>query len=91
MWLFAPLIGLLLIREHVDALKCFNGYTFVRGQNVGTTFETCTGKNDYCYNVTADVNIVSKVKTAGCASLKCIVSRAFCLSKIICLKPSMLI
>uniref|UniRef100_A0A914S495 Uncharacterized protein n=1 Tax=Parascaris equorum TaxID=6256 RepID=A0A914S495_PAREQ len=41
--------------------------------NKAEMVKTCTRKNDYCYNVTADVNIISKVKMAGCASLKCIV------------------
>uniref|UniRef100_A0A915BQA6 Activin_recp domain-containing protein n=1 Tax=Parascaris univalens TaxID=6257 RepID=A0A915BQA6_PARUN len=75
----APIVGLFLLAEDAESLKCFNGYTFVRGQNVGTTFETCTRKNDYCYNVTADVNIISKVKMAGCASLKCILSKNKCI------------
>ncbi|VDK45979.1 unnamed protein product [Anisakis simplex] len=74
MWFLFSFFGLLLLSQDANALKCFTEYTFVRGQNVGTSMETCSGKNDYCYNVTADTNIVHKVKAAGCASIKCIVS-----------------
>lgn len=55
-------------------LTCYNGFSVIRGQSVGTSQEECPNESDSCYRVVADVNLFSTVKKAGCSTYRCYVS-----------------
>lgn len=53
------------------------------GTNAGTTKETCSSSMDYCYNATADVTSLNKLKMAGCSTTRCFLSRNKCIQQIV--------
>lgn len=74
----------------VVSLECFTGFTYLKAQSVGklliriqsgkqrrcsgTSKETCSSPNDYCYNMTADLTSLNNVKKGGCSSTRCFVN-----------------
>ncbi|TMS34287.1 hypothetical protein L596_001913 [Steinernema carpocapsae] len=78
------LIGLVFLACVVAssyALECYTGFSYIRGQSMGTTKETCRNKGDYCYKFSAEANILSKLKQAGCSTLRCMLSQNKCITQ----------
>ncbi|CAP31216.1 Protein CBG12212 [Caenorhabditis briggsae] len=48
----------------IFSLECYTGFTYLKAQSVGTSKETCSSPNDYCYNMTADLTSLNNVKKA---------------------------
>ncbi|KAF1770491.1 hypothetical protein GCK72_002310 [Caenorhabditis remanei] len=47
-------------------LKCYTGYSIMKGSTIGTETKECGKETDYCYNGTADISSFSKFQKAGC-------------------------
>uniref|UniRef100_A0A914RFP3 UPAR/Ly6 domain-containing protein n=1 Tax=Parascaris equorum TaxID=6256 RepID=A0A914RFP3_PAREQ len=62
-------------------LTCYNGFSVIRGQSVGTSQEECPNESDSCYRVVADVNLFSTVKKAGCSTYRCYLNRNSCVEQ----------
>uniref|UniRef100_A0AC35GI57 Activin_recp domain-containing protein n=1 Tax=Panagrolaimus sp. PS1159 TaxID=55785 RepID=A0AC35GI57_9BILA len=65
------------------SLRCYTGFSIIRGQTVGTTIENCTSPDDYCYRANADINFMSSLKKAGCSTLRCMLNQNKCIKQII--------
>ncbi|CAI5438365.1 unnamed protein product [Caenorhabditis angaria] len=65
----------------LSALECYTGYTYLKSQSVGTSKETCSSPNDYCYNMTADLTSLNNVKKGGCSSTRCFLARNKCITQ----------
>uniref|UniRef100_A0AC34QMP0 Uncharacterized protein n=1 Tax=Panagrolaimus sp. JU765 TaxID=591449 RepID=A0AC34QMP0_9BILA len=63
---------------HVSTLECYTGYSLVRGQTVGTTTQTCSSSSDQCYKANANINLLNRLKLAGCSTFRCMLSRNKC-------------
>jgi len=76
------LIALVLVLsyEHCESLECYTGFSMTRGRTVGTTKEHCKKPTDQCYKASAEVNILSKLKLAGCSTHRCKASSNRCSS-----------
>lgn len=68
-----------------QALECYTGYSVIRGQTVGTTTETCKSDSDQCYKAKAEINLLNKLKLAGCSTFRCMVSLCFSLTSSVCI------
>uniref|UniRef100_A0A1I8ABX8 Activin_recp domain-containing protein n=1 Tax=Steinernema glaseri TaxID=37863 RepID=A0A1I8ABX8_9BILA len=64
-----------------SALECYTGFSYIRGQSLGTTKETCRNKGDFCYKFTAEANVLNKLKQAGCSTLRCMLSHNKCITQ----------
>ncbi|ULU11994.1 hypothetical protein L3Y34_015385 [Caenorhabditis briggsae] len=65
----------------IFSLECYTGFTYLKAQSVGTSKETCSSPNDYCYNMTADLTSLNNVKKGGCSSTRCIIARNKCVTQ----------
>ncbi|KAK0394893.1 hypothetical protein QR680_000995 [Steinernema hermaphroditum] len=63
------------------ALECYTGFSYIRGQSLGTTKETCRNKGDFCYKFSAEANVLNKLKQAGCSTLRCMLSQNKCITQ----------
>ncbi|EFP01464.1 hypothetical protein CRE_23957 [Caenorhabditis remanei] len=52
-------------------LKCYTGYSIMKGSTIGTETKACGKETDYCYNGTADISSFSKFQKAGCNTVIC--------------------
>ncbi|CAL2029297.1 unnamed protein product [Caenorhabditis brenneri] len=52
-------------------LKCYTGYSIMKGSTIGTETKECGKETDYCYNGTADISTFSKFQKAGCNTVIC--------------------
>uniref|UniRef100_A0A7E4UZ03 Activin_recp domain-containing protein n=1 Tax=Panagrellus redivivus TaxID=6233 RepID=A0A7E4UZ03_PANRE len=66
-----------------SALECFTGYSVVRGQASGTTKKTCSKSSDQCFKAKANVNLLNKLKLAGCSTFRCMFFKNKCTNQTI--------
>ncbi|CAP31217.2 Protein CBG12211 [Caenorhabditis briggsae] len=52
-------------------LKCYTGYSIMKGSTIGTETKECGKETDFCYNGTADISSFSKFQKAGCNTVIC--------------------
>ncbi|KAL3072785.1 hypothetical protein niasHS_017759 [Heterodera schachtii] len=71
---------LLLMLSSIDAIRCFTGFKFVRGQKFGGDETECKDDNEFCYNVTAEAGVIFKASKAGCSYYRCLISRNKCIN-----------
>ncbi|KAL3124650.1 hypothetical protein niasHT_009237 [Heterodera trifolii] len=67
---------LLLMLSSIDAIRCFTGFKFVRGQKFGGDETECKDDNEFCYNVTAEAGVIFKASKAGCSYYRSLEKRA---------------
>uniref|UniRef100_A0AC34F4E9 Activin_recp domain-containing protein n=1 Tax=Panagrolaimus sp. ES5 TaxID=591445 RepID=A0AC34F4E9_9BILA len=72
---YSFILVLIVILRNVSSLECYTGYTVVRGSTVGTTTEKCKSDSDYCYKAKADLNLLNKLKLAGCSTFRCMATK----------------
>jgi len=77
-YLLVAFAALLLVVNVGNGLECFTGYSMVRGRPVGTSREVCKKSSDQCYKASAELNTLTKLKLAGCSTLRCKASSNKC-------------
>ncbi|CAJ0564905.1 unnamed protein product, partial [Mesorhabditis spiculigera] len=75
------LIALFSLLAVALGLECYTGFTYIRGQSVGTNKETCSSPKDFCYNATADMTNLNLVSRSGCSNLLCKVAKNKCIDQ----------
>uniref|UniRef100_A0AC35EV09 Activin_recp domain-containing protein n=1 Tax=Panagrolaimus sp. PS1159 TaxID=55785 RepID=A0AC35EV09_9BILA len=76
--IFFTFILYTIVLQNVLSLECYTGYTVVRGSTVGTTTEKCKSDSDYCYKAKAEINLLNKLKLAGCSTFRCMFAQNKC-------------
>ncbi|CEF66114.1 Hypothetical protein SRAE_2000078400 [Strongyloides ratti] len=74
---FTVIIAYLITLNY--SLTCYNGYTLLRGRNIGEETEDCSGSMAYCYNFTAEAGTFLNVMKAGCSTFRCLLARNKCI------------